>query len=1151
MLEKGHRGQMKTQPDKMRKSQFGNCKTAARRWPFAVSNLSRMTVLIVLIIGSALLTNRVEAQIRSGAAFLKILPGTRQQGLATSLTGSIDEMYALYANPAATGFLREWQWAFNYTEWFVDTYNLSVNYGRRWRSPWSRETRVALGLYYQGVRDFQSTDGLAPAASANDMLLTFSYGDPLTFLSRNLSVGGNVKYLRSKLADFSASSLVFDVGLLYRSNRYRIHTGLFDYAIVSAGAAVTQIGQPLSFISEETPLPKTLRAGAAINLGKHNGLQVQLTGDYQKVEDESGRISFGAEIGWGYLLAFRTGYNFTDNILSKFAMGLSLRLDDLNSPIKSVLPGRNNALRVDIATLENNDFFSSSYRAGANYYPIAPAGFETGSEYLNSCVGNGNVQLFWEMTEDPDLYDNVAYTLFLMREDSLQLMEVMEQAEANKFDFENHSDPTLDIITDPNQFSTDLQRRQLSYTFFAVQGGNYYWTVMATDSDRHVRFAKKIQRFHLPEPSQPDLIITRIDFHLNQNEMMFNGNNGGGCQGEIEIIISNQSKCSANDFMVNVYDSLNVDAGLLTLRDPSDLPTVGSFRRSIYEAHFEELLPGEHQSITVPWQRSAEGADYIIAHIDEENAVAERDEFNNSKKELIALPELNVKITATPNNVTVGDTVHYTLRIKNSGSAKAENFYLHSEIPKFLSFADSSFSLTPDSTLGRYVSWRFGNLEAGEVREITYLTTVDSAVSDIMNVSKIFAPCDILPINNTDSTVVTAIAYDLELTKSAAVDPLRPKVKFNLNDSTLTASSLQQLDILGRALQSGLLEKTFIKIEGHTDLQGFRGRTKLQSRKRNLKLSEGRARAVKNYLASTFSIAPDRICDIGYGQDRPISQLHEENRRVEINILKNPISCDSPVDPDLIIPAVYQQANILYTIRVRNAGPHTAHNVAVTDSLPDNVSLVADSYSQAPEDGIHSPKILRWYVPLIAAGETADITFKVKVDSIPSHSPAYELRNRSQVETQFDSDKHNNSDEAAVYAIAGIAPPTPRGLKTLRIHKVKAGETLALIAKIYFNDPSQWRSIQAANQEELPDPAFIFPGQELLIPDGTFRVELTLPSNGRPLNRRSSEPAQTISSVSNPPTSPEPNPTQTRRGRRIPRLSHSDLRSNEDPINPD
>ena len=50
-------------------------------------------------------------QVRSGGAFLKVLPGARHQGMAGSLTGVIDELNALYANPGATGFLRPWQWS--------------------------------------------------------------------------------------------------------------------------------------------------------------------------------------------------------------------------------------------------------------------------------------------------------------------------------------------------------------------------------------------------------------------------------------------------------------------------------------------------------------------------------------------------------------------------------------------------------------------------------------------------------------------------------------------------------------------------------------------------------------------------------------------------------------------------------------------------------------------------------------------------------------------------------------------------------------------------------------------------------------------------------------------------------------------------------
>lgn len=1084
---------MKTRIEKKRTAETGNRKTNSTCWlstvcdftPLVSRLASHATVLFAL--ASALwVAQPISAQVRSGAAFLKILPGTRQQGLAGSLTGGIDEMHALYANPAATGFLREWQWGFNYTEWFADSYNLSITYGRRWRTPWSRDARIAFGLYYQGVRDFQSTDGLQPTASANDMLLSLSYGNPLTFLSRNLSIGGNVKFLRSKLADFTASAFVFDGGLLFRSNRIKLNTGIFDYGIISAGASATQLGQSLDFISEATPLPTTLRAGVAFNFGKHNGLQVQLSSDYQKTEDESGRFSFGAELGWGYLLALRTGYNFSNNILSKFSMGLSVRLDDLNSPIKSVLPGRNHALRVDVATLENNDFFSASYRGGLNYYPIAPEGFDITSEILNTCAGVENVRISWEMTDDPDLYDSVHYTLLVMREDSLRLAEIIEQVESHEFDLNNYSDSTLNVIRDPSKFSIDKKRRQMSY-IFAASEGNYFSTVMATDADNHVRFAKKIERLRLPKPTQPDLLITRIDFHLNQNEILANGNNGK-CHGEIQLTINNQSKCSAQNFTVNVYDSLAVDPRLLTIRNPDEFTPLGNgnIRRIIYQTQIAELLPGEYQTLTVPWRRVKDDADYIIAQIDEENVISESDETNNQKRQAIELPELDIKISAVPNEVAVGDTVTYTLRLENRGAATAKNFHLHNQIPDFLTLADSSFSLTPDSTAGESISWRFDALLPGEVHEITYLATVDSAVSGITNITKIFAPCDLLPINNSDSTVVNAIRYDLELTKTANVDPLRPKVNFNLNDSTLTASSLQQLDILGRALQSGLLKSTFIKIEGHTDLQGFRGHTPAQSRKRNQKLSEGRARAVKNYLVSNYNIAPERICNIGYGQERPISRVHEKNRRVEINILKETISCSAPVDPGLIIPAVYQQAIISYTLTIHNLGPDPAQDVLLIDMLPNNVSILPSSINRPPDNGSVAEAV-RWRLPVIAAGERMDITFQVKVDSIPSSSHAYELKNAAHLNAKFDSNKNNNADASSVYAIAGLAPKsTSNGL---RIHIVKPGESLSSIAEKYYKNPLHWRTIFAANQ--LVDENLIYPGQKIIIPYEPLAIQAT------------------------------------------------------------
>ena len=73
----------------------------------------------------------------------------------------------------------------------------------------------------------------------------------------------------------------------------------------------------MTFISQETPLPRTFRAGVAVNLGKHDGLQLQLATDYRKVRDEDGRVGLGLELinlfgrkSWGRLMTIRGGYLF-------------------------------------------------------------------------------------------------------------------------------------------------------------------------------------------------------------------------------------------------------------------------------------------------------------------------------------------------------------------------------------------------------------------------------------------------------------------------------------------------------------------------------------------------------------------------------------------------------------------------------------------------------------------------------------------------------------------------------------------------------------------------------------------------------------------------------------------------------------------------
>jgi outer membrane protein OmpA-like peptidoglycan-associated protein len=105
------------------------------------------------------------------------------------------------------------------------------------------------------------------------------------------------------------------------------------------------------------------------------------------------------------------------------------------------------------------------------------------------------------------------------------------------------------------------------------------------------------------------------------------------------------------------------------------------------------------------------------------------------------------------------------------------------------------------------------------------------------------------------------------------------KVFFEPNSATIIQQYNRELDKLGRVLTSPDYSHRRIRIEGHTDSLG--------SDRSNQVLSEMRAKSVKQYLEQHFTIAPDRLEVIGYGERRYIAtnatpEGREKNRRIEV-----------------------------------------------------------------------------------------------------------------------------------------------------------------------------------------------------------------------------------------------------------------------------
>jgi OmpA-OmpF porin, OOP family len=115
---------------------------------------------------------------------------------------------------------------------------------------------------------------------------------------------------------------------------------------------------------------------------------------------------------------------------------------------------------------------------------------------------------------------------------------------------------------------------------------------------------------------------------------------------------------------------------------------------------------------------------------------------------------------------------------------------------------------------------------------------------------------------------------------AAPATPAKPAkaallITFETNATVLTADAKRELDIVGRALNTSRLTGFNFVIEGHADPRG--------SPERNLRLSEGRAAAVKQYLVQNQSVSPERLEAVGKGDREPMNTTNPaapENRRV-------------------------------------------------------------------------------------------------------------------------------------------------------------------------------------------------------------------------------------------------------------------------------
>jgi hypothetical protein len=269
-----------------------------------------LNALVVLAVAAGA---AAESRGTSAGLVLNFPVGARALAMGEAYTASVGDLSGMHQNPAALGFLKTWG-----VSAFYQRRIAGDNFGGVDFSSAAGPGVIGLSFVYYSAGDVDLTGigtGTRTVNALEDYVVAVSYAaGPM----EDLQLGMTFKILRSTLVEeFDAWDGAVDFGLQYRPAGGRL----------LIGAAARHLGEGLSYMSNESPLPRTFALGLACLLEVAGG-PMTLAGDAVKIRDLDLRCRLGFEYVVERVLAVRLGYRLGYDT-SDFTFGLGVVIGGL------------------------------------------------------------------------------------------------------------------------------------------------------------------------------------------------------------------------------------------------------------------------------------------------------------------------------------------------------------------------------------------------------------------------------------------------------------------------------------------------------------------------------------------------------------------------------------------------------------------------------------------------------------------------------------------------------------------------------------------------------------------------------------------------------------------------------------------------------
>lgn len=253
----------------------------------------RMSAMLAAITFSVLLfPSLASAQGESAVPFLLIAPNSRSAGIGESGTGSVDDVSAVYWNPAALAFMDGQEISLTHANWLPqfqlsDLFYDHLNYRQRIDAIGGT---IGASVTYLSLGEFQVTTSEGPTVV--DKFKSYEYAITAGYATKafdDLGLGLNLRFIHSALSPIGteseqgngiASTMSVDIAMMYRPQELNVPLIGDIGKHFSLGVNLTNLGPKVTYVdaAQADPLPTTLRLGLGYKIfsDEYNSLDYSL-----------------------------------------------------------------------------------------------------------------------------------------------------------------------------------------------------------------------------------------------------------------------------------------------------------------------------------------------------------------------------------------------------------------------------------------------------------------------------------------------------------------------------------------------------------------------------------------------------------------------------------------------------------------------------------------------------------------------------------------------------------------------------------------------------------------------------------------------------------------------------------------------------------